>query len=1057
MHDVFALFAIAFLLFAGLAYVTAGVTHAAPPDWENPAVFRSTSKEAAHATLMPFPDVSSAAANPASWEVSPYHQSLNGDWQFNWVRTPADRPRDFYKPDYNARGWDTLPVPANWQMHGYGTPIYSNITYPFPADPPHIPHDYNPVGSYRRTFTVPAAWSERQVYLHFAGVKSAMYVWVNGEKVGYSQDSMTPAEFNITPYLKPGDNMLAVEVYRWSDGSYLEDQDMWRLSGIYRDVYLYSTAPVSIRDFSAHCGLDENYENATLDIEADILNLSAETAAPELAVHLYDADGRPFAGSAWGSLRVEPVGPGGTATAQLRFDAEQPKLWSAETPNLYTLVLALKDADGKVFEAVSTEFGFREIRVRDNQLWVNGRSIKLRGVNRHEHSPVNGRAITEEEMVADIENIKRANINTVRTSHYPDHPKWYALCNRYGLYVIDEANIESHGMGYNLDTTLGNKPEWTDAHVDRVTNMVQRDKNQPSIIMWSLGNEGGSGVCFDAAAAAIREQDPGRPIHYERYNDVADIHSEMYHTIQAMERYARNEPTKPFFLCEYAHAMGNSVGNLQDYWDLIESNPVFIGGCIWDFKDQGLRKERPDSGGHFWAYGGDYGDEPNDADFCLNGIVGPDTTPEPHWHEVRKVYEPVDIEPADLLAGKVRVRNKYAFRDLSHLAARWQVAADGVVLAEGGLPDVQAESGEETVIEVPCLDIDAVPGAEHFLTISLHQKEDTLWAEAGYRVAWEQMPLPVKAPGLMKTAVDTLPTLNVAETAEAITVTGEGFSAMFDREKGVLSSYTLGGQELMSAPLEPNFWRAPISNDRGNDMPQRIAYWKSAAAKRTVDTARITEENGQAAIAFAISFPEETTSGTLTYTVYGNGDVAVEMELNVNGRRTPNIPRVGMQMRVPAALDTITWLGRGPHECYMDRETSALVGRYSLPLAEFIHDYIRPQENANRTDVRWFAVQDDDGAGWLAVGAPTINASAWPYALEDLEENTHDYQVPRRDFVTVNLDHKQMGVGGDNSWGARPHKEYLLTEDHYAYRFRLTPLAGGEHELNARAKRRYNK
>ena len=1026
-----------------------------PLDWENPEVF-GRGKEVPHATFVSFPDVESAAGNPMGWAESPYYESLNGDWAFNWVRKPDDRPADFHKPDYDVSGWKTIEVPSNWQMHGYGIPIYTNIPYPFPADPPHIPHDYNPVGSYRRTFTVPENWDGREVFLTFDGVKSAAYIWVNGEQVGYNQGSMTPAEFNITTYLQPGENVLAVEVYRWSDSSYLEDQDMWRLSGIYRNVYLHSTPKVHIRDFYAHCDLDDAYTNATLDIDTEVRNLSGTDATAEVEVLLYDEAGNLVTGAPLGSIAIGGIAAGATAKPSLRLSVGAPKLWSAETPNLYTLVLALKDGNGAVLEAVSTDFGFREVEIRDNQFWINGKSVKFRGVDRHEHSPTRGRSITVDEMKTDLEMIKKANINMVRTSHYPDQPIWYALCNRYGIYLVDEANIESHGMGYNLDQTLGNKSEWTAAHIDRVERMVLRDRNQPSAIIWSMGNEAGSGVCFDAAAARARELDPTRPIHYERYNDIADIHSEMYYTIDAMKRYARQDPKKPFFLCEYAHAMGNSLGNFQDYWDLILSDPVFIGGCIWDFKDQGLKKERPDGQGWFWAYGGDYGDTPTDYDFCCNGIIGPDCSPHPHWYEVQKVYQRVKVQAEDLGNRLVRVENRYDFIDLSFLRGRWELTENGEVIQSGGLPTLNTPAGASEVLTIPYEAIKPKPGAEYFLKVSFALAETTPWAGQGYVLAWDQLPVPVMPKPVERVDVAGLAPLIIQSSPEGIDVGTLDFKVRIGQQSGAIESYTIGGRELVRTPLVPNFWRAMTSNDRGAKLPERLAVWKTAASNRppaTVESERVAD--GVVRVTAHGLLEDGKSSWSAVYTIHGNGDVAVEMGLEPEGRRLPDIPRVGMQMTMPGDFNQITWFGRGPIENYQDRYTAAAVGRYSMGLEDFIHDYIRPQENANRTDVRWFAVQAEDGAGILAVGDPVINASAWPYSMDDLEESTHAYQVPRRDFTTVNLDGEQMGVGGDNSWGARALKQYLIDPEPHSYRFRLTPLAAGDHDLQELANRKY--
>ncbi len=1043
-----------------LGVLAAGSVRAAQPnDWENPAVF-DKNKEPVRCTAIAFPDTQSAAAG--SMAESPYYQSLNGTWKFNWVRKPAERPADFYKPDFDPGAWDDIPVPANWQLQGYGIPIYTNITYPFPADPPKIPHDYNPVGSYRRTFTVPEAWAGRQVFIHFDGVKSAFYLWVNGEQVGYSQDSMTPAVFNITPHLRGGDNVLAVEVYRWSDGSYLEDQDMWRLSGIYRNVYLYATPETHLRDFWVRNDLDDHYRDATMTVVAKLRNHGRQDAgARTVAVTLLDPDGNTVGAAPLMELSVDGVPAGEEARLEMAATVTNPLKWSAEAPHLYTVLLEHRDADGNVVEAQKCRTGFREVEVRDNQLWVNGVSVKLKGVNRHEHDPDRGRAVTVERMHQDLRIFKQNNINTVRTSHYPDQPVWYDLCDEYGVYVVDEANIESHGMGYSMERSLGNNPDWKEAHLARITSMVERDKNHPSVIIWSMGNEAGPGCNFDASAARIRELDPTRPIHYERYNDVTDIHSEMYHTIEQMRRYVEKDPQKPFFLCEYAHAMGNSVGNLQDYWDLIEANQELIGGCIWDYVDQALRK--PLEGKHpwkegtpwFWAYGGDYGDEPNDGNFCCNGIVQPDRRYNPSMHEVKKVYQMVKAEPVSAEKGLVRVRNRYNFIPLDFLDVRWELAEDGKTIAEGTLPRISLAAGEETETTVPYELPAPKPGAEYHAKLVFALADDTAWAEKGHVLAWDQWEVPAAAPEAPQADVNAMPALEVDESRAVAQVKGERFQLRINKLNGALESYVLGDTELLDQPLEPNFWRAPIDNDRGNRMPERLGIWRNAVKDRKAVDAEVRQPRPQVAevkIAQILTKAKDSKY-TITYTVYGSGEIVVHADFEP-GKRLPNLPRFGMQMAMPKAFNQISWFGRGPQENYWDRKTGAAMGRYEMPVEAFIHPYVRPQENAHRTDVRWAAFTDEAGRGFLAAGMPEIEFSAWPYTMDDLDQSEHDYQLPRRDFVTVNLDYRQMGVGGDNSWGARTHPEYTLPAAPYQYSFRLVPLDGNA-DPNALANRRF--
>jgi beta-galactosidase len=1015
------------------------------PDWQDPQIV-GWGKEPPHCTLLPYPDVQSAA-KPR--QDSPYYKSLNGKWRFNWVRRPADRPVDFYKPDYDASSWAEIPVPSNWQMHGYDIPIYTNIRYPFPANPPYIPDEYNPVGSYRHVFELPAAWADRQVFLVFDGVESAFYVWVNGRKVGYSEDSRTPAEFNITPYLKPGENLLAAEVYRWSDGSYLEDQDFWRLSGIFRDVYLYCTATLHIRDFCAQTDLDEQYQDAALKITAAARNYGREPAAkPTITVTLVDENGRDdtfFPPAAPMSSADTPITGGAEGTFKFEAKLKNPQKWSAEQPNLYTLLLALKDKSGQVLEVIPCKVGFRKIELRDGQLFINGRSIKIKGVNRHEHDPVSGHYVTAESMLQDIKLMKQHNINTVRTSHYPDCPVWYQLCDEYGLYLIDEANIESHGMGYEPRVTLANNPVWEKAHVDRVARMVERDKNHPSVIIWSMGNEAGGGCNFVAAAQAIRRLDPTRPIHYEGQNDVADIDSAMYARVGWVAQRGESNNPKPFVLCEYAHAMGNSVGNLQEYWDVLEKYKNLIGGCIWDWVDQGIRKTDA-QGRQFWAYGGDFGDQPNDGNFCCNGLVQPDRKPNPSLYEVKKVYQYIKAEPVDLLAGKVRVRNKYDFLSLDFVDGTWQLAENGTVLQTGALPKLSLPPGRDQELTIPLQKPALKPGAEYWLKLTFTLAADTPWANRGHVVAWDQfkMQFDPGATPLPKADVAAMPPVELSDLADAVAVTGRDFTLMVGKSSGAIESFIFKGSELIASPLIPNFWRVPIDNDIGNQMPKRLGVWRQAGPQRkviSVTCQRLADSPGQAVrITVEAKLAAGDSAYRCTYTVYGSSDVVVESNVDCSSH-LPELPRFGMQLAIPGRFSTITWYGRGPQETYWDRKTAGAVGVYSGPVEENIHVYVRPQENGNKTDVRWMALTDSKAAGLLAVGMPVLDVSAWPFTMADLEQARHINELPRRDIITVNLDYRQMGVGGDDSWGARPHSEYTLPAQSYSYSFRLRPVS----------------
>ena len=1046
------------------------ITHASEvPDWENPQVF-GRNKEKPGCTRMPFP--SEETALQLSHDQSPRCRCINGDWKFHWSPNPDTRPKEFYGVGYDDSTWDRIPVPSNWEMQGYGMPIYLNVDYPFPADPPHIPHEDNPVGSYRTCFTVPDDWSGKQVFLQFGGVYSAFYLWVNGHKVGYSQESKTPAEFNITSFLQADENILAVEVYRWCDGSYLEDQDMWRLSGIFRDVFLYAAAPVHIRDYAVTSDLDAAYLDAEITLTVDVRNL-ADTVGEFYCIEtvLYDPAGDPVETAAGLSLELTDIAVGETARITGTAEVENPLKWTSETPHLYTLTMTLKNEAGEVLEVYAVQHGFRKIEVRNKRFCINGVPVHIKGVNRHEHSPDRGRAVTQEEMERDILLMKRHNINTVRTSHYPNQPAWYDLCDRYGLYVIDEANIEAHGMGYDLDKTLGNNPEWEEAHLDRIRRMVERDKNHPSIILWSMGNESGPGSNFDSCAALIRELDPTRLVHYERYNEVTDVRSEMYFRIpQLLELVAPGSCNeKPFLLCEYAHAMGNSVGNLQDYWDVFEAHPIFMGGCIWDFVDQALRKPFDDPRGSrktpashykkdwFWAYGGDYGEEHHDDIFCCDGLFQADRTPNPSASEVKKVYQYIKFKPVDLRTGEICIHNKYYFLDTENLKIHWEIMADGVLLEQGVLPIVNIAPGEKETLTIPFTPLIVRADTEYFIRLSACLARDLPWADAGFEIAWDQYQLPVETIIASSMLLESFPALTLKEDTQEITVSGDGYTVCIDKTTGDIISWNVSGNELLVSPLQPNFWRAPTDNDRGNKMPERLKCWRDVSDQRRVTEIMVTQPTPDAVHTIIRSIlPENKAVLETRYKIYGNGDILISLTLEKKGT-SPYLPRFGMHTALPAQYKQAAWFGRGPQETYWDRKTGAAVGVYRGTVEELLHAYVRPQENGNHTDVRWITLTNTQGKGILVSGMPGINTSVWPYTQEDLEAASHDCLLPRRSFVTLNIDYRQMGVGGDDSWGALTREKYCLTDNSLTYQFRLTPLSSGTEDIIELSKRIYPK
>ena len=1039
----------------------------APLEWQDPAIV-GVNKEPPRATFTIYPD--EALAKAGNRDASPFYKSLNGDWKFFWVPRPADRPVGFHRPGFDDAGWKSIRVPSNWQFEGYDVPIYVNITYPWGVpDPPHLPADNNPVGSYRTRFTVPSSWTGRDVYITFDGVEAAFYVWVNGERVGYSEDSRTPAEFNITKYLKDGENLLAVEVYRWCDGSYLEDQDFWRLSGIFRDVTLWSARQLHVRDLQVRTDLDAACNDAFLNIEAQVRNGADSPQSLSMRAVLLDAQGIEIARAA---AAAEGVPAGETAFVVMSPIIRAPKKWSAESPYLHTLVVSLVDASGSLLEAIPQKVGFRRVEVKDGRLQVNNRPILIKGVNRHEHDADTGHSVTVEQMLRDVRLMKRHNVNAVRTAHYPNDPAWYDLCDQYGLYVIDEANIESHGMGYSPSRTLGNNPAWKTAHMDRTVRMVERDKNHPSVIIWSLGNEAGDGVNFEATSAWVRQRDSTRPVQYEQAGLKAhtDIYVPMYTRPNGVAAYGSKTQTRPLILCEYAHAMGNSTGNFREYWDLFYNNPQLQGGFIWDWVDQGIRTRIPPAGTRqdrperrllagpefqfgfrrvdkadtYLAYGGDFGpiDVPSDYNFCMNGLVNADREPHPGLLVVKRNYQYVQVKPADLAAGKVTITNWHDFTPLDAvLAGRWAVQADGVTVASGAIPPMELGPRESREVTLALPPITPQPGVEYFLDVSWRLKADAPWGgRTGDEMAYEQFKLPAS-----RAATPALETpgakLVLADGDDAVTVTGRSFAVRFDKAAGTLTSLKYRGTELVQQPLLPDFWRAWTDNDRGARLQAKLNVWRLASESWQVQGVQASQNpNGSVRVNVDASIPVISSRYMVSYTVFPSGDIYVEASFAPGLDTLPMLPRFGMQMAMPAGFERVAWFGPGPEETYADRN-EARVGRHSGTVDAQWTEYSKPQENGNKTDVRWLAVTNRGGVGLLAVGMPYLSAAVRHYAHEDIWNARHSYELTRRPETYINLDDRQMGVGGDDSWGALAHEPYRLPAKAYSYRFRLRPFA----------------
>lgn len=1008
-------------------------------DYQNPKVF-SINKEAGHPHFEWAPD-------------DPDYLLLNDTWSFNWVERPTDRPLDFFSIHYDDSGWKSIPVPANWEMHGYGIPIYTNITYPFPADPPRIPNEYNPTGSYRYWFNLPQDWMKKEVFIHFGAVKSAMYLWINGHKVGYSQGSKLPAEFRISDYVTEGKNLLAVEVYRWSDGSYLEDQDFWRVSGIERDVFVYASPKVSIRDFFARAKLVDQYHNGQLDLDVVVRNFSGKEAKKHrIEVDLLDAQGKKVIPAAL--TRELELGAGAGDTLRFSHLVLKPAHWTAETPDLYTLLIRLRDKKGEMLEERSHQIGFRNIEIRDQQLLVNGEPVLLKGVNRHEHDPETAHVVSRESMERDILLMKQHNINTVRTAHYPNDPYWYQLCDRYGIYVIDEANIESHGMGYSMERSLGNNPDWLEAHLDRMERMIQRDKNHPSVIMWSMGNEAGPGQNFQATAELTRRLDPSRPVHYERFNEVADVVSVMYPTVEYVEKEGQSDDPRPFFLCEYAHAMGNAVGNLDEYWRIIKKYPRLIGACIWDWVDQGLL--RTDERGSWYVYGGDFGDEPNDGSFCLNGLVFPDRSLTPKLLEVKRVYQYIDFEPVDLLAGTIRIRNNYDFSATDMHKLVYEVLYNGTLIyTVNHEPAPVIQAGESVVLHLDLPDIQAHSPNEYFLNIRLELNRDQAWAQKGHVVAAAQFAIPVNRMDPPIRELETIPVLSHREENDQYVISGSGFQFRFNRTTGMLASWSQLGQEILgtksgleAAPIL-NLMRAPTNNDK--EVEKTIERYGLDSLVPHLHDMQISAYEDRAVQVVThirwLGLNDAYADHYCYYTILGTGAVHLANQIRLSGIHTP-LPRVGIRMVMSERYPDVRWYGRGLHENYEDRKASADFGMYELPVADLYVPYIDPQETGNREACRWIELLDSQESGIVCIPDDPVAFSALHLSAQDLAAARHTIDLEPRKEIIWHIDYRNSGLG-NASCGPGPLEPYQISGTGFAYGFTLIPVDTEQERMSA--------
>lgn len=1035
------------------------------PELENPAI-QGINKEDARAAFVSYESREAALENDQL--KSSQWMSLNGTWKFKFVTGVSNRIEDFAGLNRDLSGWGEIQVPSNMEIQGYGIPIYTNVSYEFYPhwnfNPPYVNNlEDNNIGYYRRELDIPQSWDGQQVFIHFGAIKSVGFVWVNGQKVGMSKDSKTPQEFDITPYIKTGKNAIAVEVFRWSDAAYLECQDFWRLSGIPREVYVYAQPKVRLRDFFAQSTLDESYTNGVFDLDVELKNHSGSKTTHSVSYEILDKAGKAVSS---GNKTVEISDSIGT----VNFGAVIPNVdrWSAETPNLYTLLLTMKDAAGKTTEATAIKIGFRTSEIKNGQYMVNGQPVLLKGVNLHEFNQITGQVVNEADVLLDMERMKQLNVNAIRLSHYPQPGFFYDLADQYGFYIVDEANIESHGMGYDRakGKSLANNLDWTEAHLFRTRNMFERDKNHASVVIWSLGNEAGNGYNFYQTYLFIRGRDKMRPIQYEQAGHEwnTDIVAPMYAKPHHIEHYAKTYTDRPLILCEYEHAMGNSMGNLKDYWEIIEKYSNLQGGFIWDWVDQGLVNENEK--GEFWAYGGDYGPPgtPSDGNFIINGVVFPDRSLKPHSYEVKQVYQNIGFKAGDLEKGQVQIMNKFFFVNLSKYDFSYEISANGKVVKTGQLPVLDIAPQQSKMVNIDLKGLSAKPGVEYFVRFSAKTKTAENLLPKGWEVAAEQIKLPFEAP---KAPFDRAKAGKASFTeGSTIDVSGKEFSLSIDRESGVITSYKVKGEELFSNEFGPRpaFWRGTTDNDYGWRMPRVARLWKKASEQAPVASSVKASQVGNA-VQIEVVYQLDSLQSTwqTLYTVMGNGMVKVDNELVTTGDEVSLIPRVGMKMHLPAALSQVAYFGRGPWENYSDRSASTFVGRYLTTVADMHVPYIRPQENGHRTDVRWLALSRTNGSGLLVVADSLIEFNASNNTVEDFDAGPnkdmnlrHANDINPRDLVELHIDYRMIGVAGDDSWGAMPHEPYLVrpSAEGHKYSFTLIPFTSGR-DMESKVERRY--
>lgn len=1024
------------VLLSALAICTFSGNAQSFKEWQDPAI-NAINRAPMHTNYFAY---ESAEAAKEDKEESSNFMTLNGIWKFDWVANADARPTDFWKQDFNDKGWNDLQVPGVWELNGYGAPIYVNVGYAwrnqFKNNPPMVPTTNNHVGSYRKEIVVPADWKGKDIIAHFGAVSSNMYLWVNGKFVGYSEDSKLEAEFDLTPYLKTGQkNLIAFQVFRWCDGSYLEDQDFFRYTGVARDCYLYTRNKKRIEDLRITPDLDAQYQDGSLHIELSLKDNCNVT------LELFDAENKLVTAS-----EVK-----GTKKVVETLNVKKPNKWTAETPYLYTLYATSKEK-GQITEVIPVKVGFRKIELKNAQILVNGQPVLIKGANRHELDPDGGYVVSRERMIQDIQIMKKFNLNAVRTCHYPDDPFFYELCDKYGIYMVAEANIESHGMGYG-NRTLAKREDYRKAHLERNQRNVQRNFNHPSIIFWSLGNEAGYGPNFEAAYDWVKAEDPSRAVQYERaeIKGKTDIYCPMYAGYNWCENYSKNpQHQKPLILCEYAHAMGNSQGGFKEYWDLVRKYPKFQGGFIWDFVDQSCRWTGK-NGKMIYAYGGDFNRyDASDINFCNNGLISPDRIPNPHAYEVRHFYQNIWTTPANLKNGELNIFNEYFFRDLSAYYLEWEILKEGKVVRQGRIDNLNVQPQQTATVKLDWGE--TTPNDEWLLNIAYKQKQNEGLLPAGHIVAKEQLTInPYSAPSMIlenskQSNIEiTSPTV-LNNDRKYLIINNDMFNIEFDKQNGYLTKYEVNGVNMLKegAVLKPNFWRAPTDNDFGAKIHQKYIVWKKPEIKLKSFEQHI--ENKQVCIEAVYEMPDVSSKLSLTYVINNKGAIKVTQKI-VTSKETKisNMFRFGMQMQMPHSFETIEYYGRGPMENYSDRNHYTDLGIYRQSVTEQFYPYIRPQENGTKTDIRWWRIVNKAGNGIEIVSAAPFSASALHYTIESLDEGWskrqgHSPEVEETDLTNLCIDKKQAGLGGVNSWGAIALPKYQIPYGNYEFTFILTPI-----------------